>query len=305
MFTEDEHAGRKVRCPNCKGIIIVPGERLVPVRRDRGPRDEDEADADRPESKGGVSTQVGLGRARIGLGLHWGKTLAFLIVAAFGLLASLVLFIVTLVGASSRAGAEGSATAATTVLAAFSCVGIIALFVMPVLSAVGSLMCFWLPQRSGGRVLSMVGCGLDAAAFLFLLVGTVMYFAAVASTAGGRGPPSLDSILMTGGIAVVLYGLMYLLMLAGWILHMLVLRNLAAYVRNRYAAADALRMLIIGVVVLVAPAILLWLFSWLLLPRTGRAGVLIGEFLMIAWSGGLLAVSFRLLNLITTVRRRL
>ena len=38
---------------------------------------------------------------------------------------------------------------------------------------------------------------------------------------------------MAGGFATVLTALIYLLMFAGWVLHMLVLRNLAAYQRDK------------------------------------------------------------------------
>src|SRR5467141_1507321 len=90
MVTEDEHAGRKVRCPTCKSIVVVPGTRRAPAgavvaRRDVGPREEDEDDY-RPRREGGLSNRDRLARGRTGLGLHWGKCLCFLMLSAFGLL---------------------------------------------------------------------------------------------------------------------------------------------------------------------------------------------------------------------------
>jgi hypothetical protein len=312
LVTEDQHAGRKVRCPSCQGIIVVPGTRKAPVggaasRRDRRQREEvDEDEDDRPRREGGLSTNARLGRARIGLGLHWGKTLCFLIIAAFSLLGSLVLLVMTFVAMANRgAPGGGGGAAGINVIGILGCIGVIAVFVMPVLGAVGSLMCFWLPERSGGRVLSMVACGLDSFAFLSLIVAFIMYIAAVTSavSAAGMGRFSLENIVMAGGFITVLIIAMYVFLLAGWILHMLVLRNLAAYARDRFYRGSALRMMIFGLVTLIVPGIIIYALTLIFSgARAGIAAVLVIEFLLIAWTGSLLAVSFKVLNLINAVR---
>jgi hypothetical protein len=311
MFTEDEHAGRKVRCPNCQGIVVVPGTRRVPAgaitaRRDPDAEDDDEDDSYARREEGALSTRIRLGRARIGLGLHWGKSLCLLILAAFGLLGSLIFLIMTVAASTATGpGAADGMAAGGIVVVLLSCLGFIAFFVMPVLGAVGSLMCFWLPARSGARVLSMVACGLDAGAALFLLVLLFMSMAASASMGRG-GPFSFDNTMRAGGAAMVLSFLVMVLLLSAWILHMLVLKNLATYARGFRTAADVMRMLIIGLVTVIVPGILIWVLSIMLIgPRTGRAGVFVVEFLLIAWSGGLLAVSYQVMNLTGAVRQLL
>src|SRR4051794_29931079 len=88
MVAADEHVGLKVRCPKCQGIIIVPGERLVPALPVAARRDLDLPEAEEEFApRAAVSKREGLRRARIGLGLHWGKYLCFLILWAFALLA--------------------------------------------------------------------------------------------------------------------------------------------------------------------------------------------------------------------------
>jgi hypothetical protein len=310
MVTEDEHAGRKVRCPICKSIVVIPGVRRasagpVAAARDIESTEEDEDDY-RSRREGGLSKRDRLARARIGIGLHWGKTLCFLILSALGLLGSLTLLITT-IAASTRSAviATDSSAGVFTVVRLLGCLGAIAFMVMPVLAAVGSLMCFWLPQRSGGRVLSMVACGLDTGAFFLLLVTIIMFFAGVGSAVNrGLSGATFENLFMMGGFVMVLVILMYLLLLAGWILHMLVMKNLAEYTRYHRTASDVVRMLVIGLVTLIVPGLVIWIFSQLV-PRIGIAGVYVIEFMYIAWTGGLLGVSFKLLNLTSSVRRLL
>jgi hypothetical protein len=309
LLADDQHAGRKVRCPICKRIMGIPGSRqpatgAVVARR---MRDEDEAeDDDRPRRGEGLSNRDRLARARIGLGLHWGKTLCFLIIFAFALLACLVFLIATISVSAGRRGGGGDTPAFVAVLGVlFTCIVGIALFVMPLLGAIGSLMGFWLPERSGGRVLSMVACGLDSAAFLFLLGAMLMYISAVGGAVGRMGATAPGDILKASVMMTALVLLSYLLMLAGWILHMLVLKNLAAYARDRGTAGDAVRMLIVGLVTFLVPGILISILIPTLGPRAGLAGELIIEFLLIIWTGSLLAVAFKLLNLTSTVRHLL
>jgi len=303
MVTEDEHAGRKVRCPTCKSIVVVPGMRRGPVvaRRDVGPREKDEDDPG-PRPEGGLSTRDRLARARIGLGLHWGKTLAFLILCTGGLLSSLTMLIMAIAAASRSAVAGDTAVGVGLVTVLVMCLGSVVVFVMPVLSAIGSLMCFWLPRRSRGRVLSMVACGLDTAAFLFLMLVVVLF---VGGSGLRRGPgTALDNALAVGGFIAVLYVFTVISMLTGWILHILVLKNLAEYTRYNRTARDVVRMMIIGLATLIAPPILIGMLL-LLTARGGRVGMFIILFLLIAWTGGMVAVSFKMLNLTSTVRRLL
>jgi len=303
MVTEDEHAGRKVRCPHCQSIVVVPGVRRAPpgpvvARRDVGPREEDEEDY-QTRPKGGVSNREGLRRARIGLGLHWGKALCFLILSAVMLLSLLVLVIMRIVDATRSGAVSGDSAVGVVIVAGLlNCLGSLAFLVMPVLAAVGSLLCIWLPERSGVRGLSMVACGLDAAAFFFW----ALFF--IISLAGGtlvnRGAPGgWGNAVPAFSMATVLLILMLLLMLAGWILHMLVLKNVAEFTRYRGTADDVLRMLIIGLVTLLAPPILIGLVLLV------RAPVVITYLLLVAWTGGLLGVAYKMLNLTNTVRRLL
>jgi hypothetical protein len=65
-------------------------------------------------------------------------------------------------------------------------------------------------------------------------------------------------------------------------------------------------MLVIGLVTVLIPPILIWVLSILLgHSRAGRAGVFVVEFLVIAWIGGLVGVSIKMLNLTSSVRHML
>jgi hypothetical protein len=293
MVTEDQYAGRKVRCPNCKLIVLVPGTRGAPAsgRAGRPERDEDEG-----ESGEGLTNRERLGRARIGLGLHWGKTLCFLIVAALGLLVGIVTFIVVLRARRGEALAGGPLEVIVGVL---GCGILLAFVVMPVLGAVGSLLCFWLPPKSGARTLAMVACGLDTTAIL-LFLGMV-----VTALGGGLQALSPEAFLARGALATMIGILGLLLLAAGWVLHMLGLRALGLYVKDRRTAADAQRTMIVGLVVLIVPPLLLLAVN-LALGRAGSlAGVIIFHVLLIGYYGGLLAVAFKVLNLTSAVRQLL
>jgi hypothetical protein len=304
MITEDEHAGKMVRCPKCQGIIIVPGKRQAEVglpvaRQDYMPGEEDEEDY-LPRRKVGSSKREGLNRARVGLALHWGKTLGFVVVWGLALLSSLALLMLTIAAAVSRAaGTPLDGRAALVVIGLLTLLGVMISLIMPVLSAVGSLLCFWLPERSRGRVLSMVACGLDAGAFFLVTLFLLLIF----STTGVGNRGKLTAAVVSFNLPTIAFYLACLLMLAGWILHMLVMNNLARFRRDYGAADEVMRMLVIGLIVLIAPAILIWVLT-AALPVTLFC-LLIESSLLTVWTGSLLGLSIKLLNLTSSVRHLL
>src|SRR5262249_34920640 len=154
--TEDQHAGAKVQCPKCKGIIIVPGKRVAPVLHEAIATRKQEEEDYRLDREGGLSNRQRLGRARVGLALHWGNALSWLILSAASLLYFLVGLILLLVVLITHKPVPAGRSLFDIMGSLVGCLGLLHLFVTPILAAVGSLMCFWAPARSGVRVLSMV-----------------------------------------------------------------------------------------------------------------------------------------------------
>jgi hypothetical protein len=308
MMTADEHAGMKVQCPNCRGIVLVPGSRRAPVAypvatQNLKPPDE-EVDDYPPRRKGGVSKREGLRRARIGLTLHWGKALCFAIQASSQLLMLLFILLLSIAALFSsdnpRARAPGGATAGAVVLftvGLMSCVGLLASLLMPILSCVGSLLCFWLPARSRARVLSMVAFGFDAGAISCWVLAVMLSL--VSGMLNRAGPAGLGSALAQAGLATLLFVLMLVLFLGGWITHMLMLNKLALFVDDKTVAENVMFMLFMGLVTLLAPAFFIGL-----LLAVGAPGVLVFTFLTL-WACGVVALAFKLVNLTSAIQRLL
>jgi hypothetical protein len=249
MITEDQYAGRKVRCPKCQGIIIVPGAPApVPVimNVDLGP-DDDDIRYEEPRRRSSVTRREGLRRARMGLSLHWWKTLCFLVVSANLFIISLLSFVC---GIAEVDGPDAAGPGLMRLAAPLMCLAAVIIIAMPILSVAGSIMCWWVPPRSGARIPNILASGLDAGAFLLYLMALAFFYANRAASSLWNRPVSRVFVAMT-----FLLGTLVLL-LAGWFAHMLGLNKLALYGRDRRTADEVVRMLVLGLIAVIVPPLL-------------------------------------------------
>jgi hypothetical protein len=342
LVAEIAHIGRKIRCPACKVVMVVPdpnpqvtgrppprppqqpaqqpapqpapGPRRAPnpqvtaqPPRPRRQQVEEEPQAyEEPEPepaeeeyrpKKGMKTRQRMRLANIGLGFHYAKVLCILV--------ALVLILVSM-GLGFMAGLARSMGMLRAV-SVLSCISNILFLVTPVLGAVGSLLCFWLPPKSNSKVLAIVTFSLEVGGVALIGIAFLMALSAPAVAAdemmGGRGPRG--GMALAGG-AIILILLGALVIYASFIMFLIVLRVLAGFLRDFSTADEAMRALIMYVVVTVGGAVVVFGLSFILLggePNLGKVILLLA--VMVGWIVALCVVMFAILTVIGTVRARI
>jgi hypothetical protein len=372
LVTEDQYAGRTVRCPHCQVLLVVPGAPATAVRAeppqpteaprkrprdeiderdviderdeiddrdvleegrprrrrrrdddyDREPPEDDYEDEPRPrkkKKKKGLTRQQ-LSLTNLGLAFHYARLLVYLIGMATVIAAYLLVLTLGAGMAASRAArSEGPGTAGAGLLGLVMALALIAdiamVFVAPILGITGSILCCWVPHRTGARPLIMTSLGLDGGALLLPIIGLL-----VAGTAALRFDPGASAA------ALVFFLLSPLCALAGFILFMLFCRRLAGYL-GEHGAADEAIAIIINLVVLIVSIIVLVVAVFILAllavggpsrvgagplrePGTGAQvmGCFIGLLFLagfITWLVFVIKWLFRTLNLIGSLRQHL
>ncbi len=345
LVAEDHSIGRKIRCPACRVVMLVPDPRPAitvtppapaaplappappaplprpdftrspgriaqegalafeqeeepPRRRDR--RDEDDQDyEDVPRVSKGMKTGHRMGWVNFGLIFHYANMLCW--IAAVGLLmvALFVLPILTVGATASAIG--GDIQGARTAVGAAHTIGMIvgwftaiALFAAPTLGAIGSSFCFVVPNKTGARVLIIVSFALDTAAAVFFMVHILTN---MIGSSGGASALGVEG-------ALVLFLLACILTLAGWILFMVFVRQLALFLKDRGTATEALEATIVTLVIAIAgPPVLIGLgFA---LRFLGCMGAIFFFIVVAVWLGVYLVWLFKILAILGTVRYRI
>ncbi len=333
LAVEPSHIGRKIRCPACKAVMIVsdpnagkvaarppaPRQAAPPAPRQAPPpaprqaiqqtpprrRPVEEAvdeleevaevveepayDEERPR-KTGMKTGPRMRLANIGLAFHYAKILCIIVAMLINLFTALI---APFVGIAASAGSVEGAGAGLGLMGILGCLALLLFGATPLLGGTGSLLCFWVPAKSGSRVLVIVSFGLEVGGVAMLVLGYVLAFASAAegaiAAAGSMGVVSLLGVLAS---------------LAGFILFMLFLRALAYYLRDGMSAEEALRHLILFLATGFGGAVLLFVLA-LVLARAGRFGLIVLGICGLGWFVTMLLVFIGILKLIGTVRARI
>lgn len=226
-----------------------------------------------PRSGAGSLDKVGLA-----LGLHYAGTAVML--GSVGLMAIVVMIggITTSLGIGSAIpGDIGlSATRArvfgqSAVADALSFGYLLISFVPPVTGAIGAGLCLGAPARSGLRGLAIASLAVNAVAFL---VSLIVFAAASPKTPGGAALRALP---------------VFFLVLAGWVLFVILLRQLSEYVSEPSMADESMYVLVRGCLILV-------LTPLALVALVGMAGRWFGIVLALGVVAQGLFASFRLLR---------
>jgi DNA-directed RNA polymerase subunit M/transcription elongation factor TFIIS len=229
-------------------------------------------DDDRPR-KVKLTNRQRMKLVKLGLGFYYAKFLCTVVV--FGLSAlSMALALVPVVGLS--------------MVPVIGCLDLILVPLTPFLGLVGGVLCFWVPQKSKGRLLVQIACGLDAGALLI--------------AAGGVPFAWFFSFDM---IRLVLAGSL-LLFLAACILFMLFLRALAAHVRDYGTAEETIRVMITWLLTLFLPPFVLALL--IAIAYSARSLQMAAIFIYagtLIWLIIYTKVLLNLLNAISSVRQRI
>src|SRR5262245_41273629 len=222
LVAEEAHIGRKVRCPACRVVMIVPDPNpqvsarppapRAPVPQPPAPRAqrrrpdpepvyeeppaEEVYDEPPPEEerrpRGGMKTRQRMRLANVGLAFHYAKILCALVAIVIGLL---MIVLTPLLLASGSMGV-------VRLLQVMSCIAMILMGVTPLLGGTGSLLCFWVPAKSRSKVLVIVSFSLEAG-FIAMLIVSYLVALGGAATAGddmmrGRGPSAGLGIMGAG-----------------------------------------------------------------------------------------------------------
>jgi hypothetical protein len=346
LVTEDQYAGRKVRCPHCQVIVIVPTPasaaiQAVPVqpaavpphaivqsteeieeleelqelepldedrpRRRRRYRDEDDDhEEERPrkkKKKKGTMTRQQLGMTNLGLGFYYFKIITILVglfIISLGTIATMAVGVQAAQG--QLEGARGSAVLVGLILM----LGSIAVsFVAPGLGITGGILCCWVPSRTGAKPLVITSMALDSAGLVLPIISIIVVGAgtALGGYAGGAA----------GGMAGLVFALLSpFCTLAGFILFMLFLRQLAYFLDESGAGDEAMAIIIHSLLLLFGGPIGLFVLLVIAasLSRDRQSATAVGCVfslviigLAIAWIVFAIKLLFRILQLIGSLRQ--
>jgi hypothetical protein len=314
----DDQLGRPVRCPDCQimvftsappaptNVAITPTPLLatapasaasalpeavleeddlplaVPVEID----DWDDLRLSKPRRMN-KATRMRL--VRMGLALHYIKVIV------------LVLGVMTVVLPPAMSQIRGNAGPIAFLLATI--VHEVLLVFAPILGGIGSLLCLWVPQKTGAKVLIICSFILDLLALL------LQALAVLALVTGKLSMDSSDDVdvLMTGGAALLnFFGM--LMGFAGWVLFMLFLRRLSYYFGDDSIGEEAGRIIFYVVGLVVMPPCLgcSMIYTTIRFRAAGPfLALLAGGLGLLLWLAFAVIVIIKLLVVIAAVREHL
>jgi hypothetical protein len=281
---EDSYLGRKVRCPHCQVVMVpqappgtddvvmavsaspqplptaspaplrvldfvddepparrrVEEEDLPPRRRRRVEDEEDSYEEEEPRRRksGKMKKATRMRLARWGLAFHAAKIVCLL-------LAILVIVIGVVLGLIA-VGAGSSGLLVVYIVCVFSAGLLWAL--APFLGTVGSLLCLWVPQKTGGKTVILISFTLDAlgaVTYLGCILINVLTGAFAANSASSGNAGSMAAVETLGVLGVIGILASAVMFFVGWILFMLFLRAMLLYFRESGFAHDCLTTLIL------------------------------------------------------------
>jgi hypothetical protein len=279
-----------------------------PRRRDYEYEEEDEAAyRQRKKKKKRALTRQQMHMTNLGLAFHYAKILTILVaMAVTGFANILVVMAGTSAVTDATPGAisgAGSAISAAGVIAFVAQITIA--FVVPALGITGSILCCWVPSKTGGKPLVITSMSLDSA-------GLVLPFICIIAIGAGA---ALGGLAAGAGAGVLFLLLSPLCSLAGFILFMLFLRQLANFLDQPGTADEALSVIFTSLLLLFGgPILIIGLVALgVFIGGKDRAsasfvGCTIGLFIIvvvIVWLVFVVKLLFRILYLIGSMRHML
>jgi hypothetical protein len=222
----------------------VDADEDLPTARRRHEDDyDDDYDEPRRRSKPAKMKKATRMRlTRLGLTLHAAKILCYLV----GILC-IIVGLVVLVAAASTAASSGTAATGFGIAGIALMIIFMLLWVLaPVLGTIGSMLCMWVPKRTGAKYLIIISFALDAAGlltylaclFISLLMGA---FAFQSATSGNTS--SLAAMNAVGTLANIGAFVSALMVFAAFVLFMLFLRQMLLYFNESGNADECSRVM--------------------------------------------------------------
>jgi hypothetical protein len=236
--------------------IFIEEEDDRPRRRGRDRDDDEEEERPRKRKKKGLTRQQ-FALTNLGLAFHYANFLCLLVGTVLVLIGFLGLL---LAGVGFHAAGRDRAAAGAMVGLAngglvLGHIGSFAILpVGPLLGITGSILCCWVPARTGAKPLIATSLGLNAGALVLTLVTFLV-----------AGTISFQTVEAESAAAVVLSLLALGCSLAGFVLFLLFLRRLAYFLGDTSSGDEAMSLLIyficlavggvLGLILLVALAV--------------------------------------------------
>ncbi|HYV36519.1 MAG TPA: hypothetical protein VE988_12480 [Gemmataceae bacterium] len=230
---EEAHLGQQIRCPLCQIVMLVdaPAQPTVlPPPLPNNPVEvtdvevvnesgvSRERDSRPRKKKDAVPKHQRMFLTRIGLTFHYAKILCFL--------ASMLTltFAVFLAFFAVQAPSQGAAV----VSRIFAMLYFILFAMAPVLGVAGSLLCAWVPRKTGGKELIIISFALDAAG-LVIYGGCQMISIAASMASGAKAAARTGPAAVMGNMAIAGSIGALLMMLVAWILFLMFLKAIFRY----------------------------------------------------------------------------
>jgi hypothetical protein len=232
-------------------------------RRDEEYEDEYEEDARPRSTSGGMKKRQRMKLIQLGLGFHY----AGLVIVLVCMVVSLLMPLLMLSGAGLY------------LVGVLNILMFIAYLAVPGLWMAGSVLCLFVPPKSGAFPLILASVILNGVAIASLLVLWILL-----------GPLAVLGVFAS---------------LAAWVCFMLFLRNLATYLREHGCADEAMQLLYLGIGLIVAIVVFVGLLFVLAMPMQSPPWLL----MILALVGGITLLVFEIkfllrnLGLIGTLRQ--
>jgi hypothetical protein len=278
--------------------------RRPPAEFEQVPEEAAYEEEERPRPRK-MKNRARMQRANLGLGFHYGKVLCFLLFFLILLIMDLVIRFAASgaqvsVASGNRAAAAGFVSFLLAIMGILFVLMMIISLVTPVLGFVGSLLCLWVPQKTGTKPLIIASFSLDCASSgLMLLSGIMLLSAGLGSVSGGS-----PFALVTAGAGGILFLLSPLMAFAAYVLFMLFLRKLAYYLDDDSTGDEAISVMILTIAVGLGGVITFVVLA-IALANTGIGGRIVLSLLSLAWMIAMIKILFRTLALIATLRAKL
>jgi hypothetical protein len=289
-----------------------------PRRRRRREREEDYEDEPRPRKKSKKKkrylTRQQMGMTNLGLAFHYAMIITILASMTIAAFAGIVLAAAGASAAASAAGGAGPGGGASGMAAFASFIALLAniamYFVAPLLGITGSILCCWVPSQTGAKALIIISLVVDCCALLFPVLAIVIVGAGAAMGGLGSG---------AGALGLILILLCPVCLLAGFILFMLFMRQLSAFLGEHGSADECVGIIVHFLLLFVGAPIGLIAVSvvfFVIIARDRASGASAGGFmgcifamflfvaiiaLLVFW----IKLLFRILNLIGSLRQTL
>lgn len=229
-----------------------------------------------------------------GLLMYYWKFIVY-VTAVLAFMGYFLLGIAAGVGVAAGGGGPGGAGQSFAMLAMFSFLySIAAVYVIgPILGVIGGAFIVRVPSRTGARGLAIATLVLEiipVVCFALLFLNGIISF---------RGPTDASAAL-----GLVLAAATAISLLAGFILTMLFLRQVASYFRDKATAKDCIALMVAFLITLIAGPFVIGA-SGIFLVRLLCIGVLILLALMLGWLIILIKQLMNILGVIAVVRARI